>query len=1243
MEVDNHHHRLAHVMTRSRDSNCAPQPPPPASHGAQKLTSPSAPSLARTAALHEFHGLASTQRDRVASYSFAIGFSIAPPAPSDECAHESALSFAFADEVQVVRQLQLKHREGTALVRDIYCARNCARALPPVPPDASAAQTTAYYTTVIAVLQPQVEKIRALGDFCSQTVVMLSDNVQRITVHENTTRVIPDVLMDALLDLMDVVLQLNQLHDSKSSLRNDFSVYKRAFQIMRGQLQDGERVEKDLLRLQDFVSGSKGSIWDSLRHNLTNVKRQCLSHIEDDICLTPEQRFKYIRVLPSLLVVLEESRQSAKANGIRAMEKKAMEAAAKVLQRYPVVPMLGELSAMRIGAFQTASGGKKDGASAEHEKQIDAAFDLLAVSAKMKSVCGGFLPRLVHVVNAHPRGDGSLEQNAALYSVVLEALGHLSEWKSSLLLFVALKFQFPASNDALQRGGACLDSPYLEYERATRYNYTGDELSAVTDVVHCTKAVVHILRSHAVSIAACVRRHVYQRTQQFVQHTALPLLHRAHKRKLVSTKLLQDVRMTCADWNDVKATTVDYLQRRKDRRFPILGDRTAAPTLSQIRMLRTLVNAVYAKRSMADLNAKHSAAASFFSYKKELESSDIELLQRFYSEASVFAGMLSHDEIASELSDFSGLWLREAYLESARCPQFPTETSLPWLLMEQSLLRPRPGLGLQPVLSVLDVYNDAANCALHQLRRQVLFDEAEAEGRLCFDQMLFVLAEQVHAHCKREAKKVVGDSMDTVANDGPLARLRVRRASSRRHVTQTACPDFAWLADAKRVELFGESHNLTLLLAQHVHGRVAKDLEKWLAKLEASDATGLSERWTALQILRTTHKRLSRVLPLDAFDDMIQDVDSQTPTPASGDGVSPPSSSRLQVYASQILLLDLFEHFSYCARSSCFRRVPLPRELLASVPNQFTDAEASGAAQSRPRGPVFELDDDRELFGLRHVDVLLDLLSLDQVLDVVSDCSSFIQSKGKFKHVLECDELEAHVFHCLREVGNALAFLLLLSDALDTRQQVHSHGPQRGGVLRRCLQELDDTLHRTGIARAWHAAPHSRPERMPSPASFYHVWHALEFLACVPRCSGGSARAQFGDGVQLAGCAIIHVLGQRPLYELWHVNRHVLSVWRQEQTKTATARAASGLANGSAQTVGSLGREMRERAAVFAANALEQRRSTEALFHILETTWPRPTLSGPPPPPLASTEPGALFRPPPFAPPRPASSDTLYQ
>lgn len=278
-------------------------------------------------------------------------------------------------------------------------------------------------------------------------------------------------------------------------------------------------------------------------------------------------------------------------------------------------------------------------------------------------------------------------------------------------------------------------------------------------------------------------------------------------------------------------------------------------------------------------------------------------------------------------------------------------------------------------------------------------------------------------------------------------------------------------------------------------------------------------------------------------------------------------------------------------------------------------------------------------------------------------CVGFFESK--FQHVLESDELEAHVFHCLREVGNALAFVLLLSDALvpptrtpglsvgrpqsslpttislssyppsQDERRIQSHELQHGGVFQRCLQELHARLHRTGIAQTWHAAPHSHPERMPSSAGFYHVWHALEFLACTPgRTSDSSVVQSFGDGVQLAGCAIIHVLDQRSLYELWNVNRHVLSVWRHEQTKQPRHITSSGLTTSSSsgdsvQSVGSLGREMRERTAVFAANALAHQRSTVSLFHVLETAWPRPRSA-------AAAESMAPCRPPSFVPQAPS-------
>lgn len=167
---------------------------------------------------------------------------------------------------------------------------------------------------------------------------------------------------------------------------------------------------------------------------------------------------------------------------------------------------------------------------------------------------------------------------------------------------------------------------------------------------------------------------------------------------------------------------------------------------------------------------------------------------------------------------------------------------------------------------------------------------------------------------------------------------------------------------------------------------------------------------------------------------------------------------------------------------------------------------------------------------------------------------------------------------------------------------------------------------------------------MPNTSSFYHVWSALEFLSCTSR-NGVSIREQFGDGVQLAGCTIIHLLEQQSLYELWNVSQHILNVHFQEQTKMrklvvvkgkmlrANKKAPPLPHGGIAQSVGTLGQEMTEKAAAFVANAVEMRTSSDKIFHILETAWPTSSF---PKAPLHTTlaadiESAAPLRPPAFA------------
>ena len=70
------------------------------------------------------------------------------------------------------------------------------------------------------------------------------------------------------------------------------------------------------------------------------------------------------------------------------------------------------------------------------------------------------------------------------------------------------------------------------------------------------------------------------------------------------------------------------------------------------------------------------------------------------------------------------LWYREFFLEMTmgKRIQFPIEMSMPWILTDHILETKSPAM-MEYALYPLDLYNDAAHCALHKFQKQFLYDE----------------------------------------------------------------------------------------------------------------------------------------------------------------------------------------------------------------------------------------------------------------------------------------------------------------------------------------------------------------------------------------------------------------------------------------------------------------------------------------------------------------------------------------
>lgn len=171
----------------------------------------------------------------------------------------------------------------------------------------------------------------------------------------------------------------------------------------------------------------------------------------------------------------------------------------------------------------------------------------------------------------------------------------------------------------------------------------------------------------------------------------------------------------------------------------------------------------------------------------------------------------------------------------------------------------------------------------------------------------------------------------------------------------------------------------------------------------------------------------------------------------------------------------------------------------------------------------------------------------------------------------------------------------------------------RAHLFALALEKIYRAIQESGIADEWTASTASRPEQADNPSCFYRVWIALEFASC--NSSGRfSPHQQFGDGVEFAGCTILHLLNQRPLYELWNASQHVINVFEHEQAKaqankdvyTSHKAGSSGPSSPVSvnQSVGVLDQEMSKKAEAFTAQAIAMRKTSLHIFHILEAARP---------------------------------------
>lgn len=188
--------------------------------------------------------------------------------------------------------------------------------------------------------------------------------------------------------------------------------------------------------------------------------------------------------------------------------------------------------------------------------------------------------------------------------------------------------------------------------------------------------------------------------------------------------------------------------------------------------------------------------------------------------------------------------------------------------------------------------------------------------------------------------------------------------------------------------------------------------------------------------------------------------------------------------------------------------------------------------------------------------------------------------------------LKSEILQAFREIGNAVMVTKLLEETLSSEanrdkllmQDIVSYEPEANCFLNK-FEIVDQTLNDSTspfsytdwttvykkIVRATASKPtlvkkmlrtisnslrripdYKEPDSVMASKSFARVWSSLAFVASLPSTGGGrSIRELFGDGLPIAGSALLYIFGQTSIYAVVNVSRYIVQFAGTEKEKKA--------------------------------------------------------------------------------------------
>ncbi|KAK3928668.1 Cytoplasmic FMR1-interacting protein [Frankliniella fusca] len=979
----------------------------------------------------------------------------------------------YIEEATVHASLNELLEEGVEHAVMLYTWRCCSRAIPQ-PKSNEQPNRVEIYEKTVEVLAPEVNKLLNFMYFQSKAIERFTSEVKRLCHQEKRKDFVSEAYMLTLGKFINMFAVLDELKNMKSSVKNDYSTYRRAAQFLKV-MADSQTLQESQ-NLSMFLA-TQNKIRDTVKENLekvpgfedllSDVVSLCVHMMETRMYLAPHEKHMLVKVMGFGLFLMDSEPQALSKLDQR--KKLNLAKIDRIFKNLEVVPLFGDMQIAPFNYIKRSKHYEPGKWPLSSSSAMSPQSDLMVHLPQIREDHQKYISELARYSNEvtttykESRTDAENKDTADL---ALRGLQLLSEWTSVVTELYSWKLLHPT--DHHQNNQCPVEAE--EYERATRYNYGDEEKYALIEVIAMIKGLqVLIARMESVFIDS-IRRNIYAELQDFIQLFLREPLRKAVKNKKdLIRSILLSVRETCADWQrGVEPPGDPALKGKKDpdSGFGIkVPRRNVGPSSTQLYMVRTMLESLIADKSGGKRTLR-----------KDIDGQFLVQIDQFHKTSFYWSYLLKFSESLQECCDLSQLWYREFYLEMTmgrriqKCTvqhqhndectdlitmekriQFPIEMSMPWILTEHILRNKEPSM-MEYVLYPLDLYNDSAHYALTVFRKQFLYDEVEAEVNLCFDQFVYKLSEQIFTHYKQLASSILLDK-----------RFRSECAATGAYLPYPRANRYETLLKQRHVLLLGRSIDLNRLITQRINADMHKSLDLAISKFEAGDITGVVDLESLLQVNRFCHKLLSKFLALDDYDAMFREANHNVLAPYG----------RITLHVFWELNYDFLPNYCYNAATNRFvkcRGITFTQPVHRDKPPQMGHQYLWGSKQLNIAFSAIH-DQYTGFVGPYHFRTLCRLLGYQGIAVVMEELLKIVRSliqgnllqftkilmdaipklcklprydygspgvlgyyHAQLNDIVQYPDAKTELFHNFRELGNTILLCLLLEQALSQEE-----------------------------------------------------------------------------------------------------------------------------------------------------------------------------------------------------------------